>query len=53
LTSEGSIPGKVGATQRCVLTAKNGSTIRVTATVNSVEGETMNVNFKVDDAPTG
>jgi hypothetical protein len=36
-----------------VLTAEDGSTIGVTATVNSVEGGTLNVNFKVDDAPTG
>ena len=50
---EGGVAGKVGATQRCVLTAEDGSTIGVTATVGSVEGTTVNVNFKADDAPSG
>ncbi|MDV3124755.1 DUF4333 domain-containing protein [Mycobacterium sp. 21AC1] len=51
------IAGKVGTTQRCVLTAKDGSKIGVTATVRAVEGSgtdaRVNVDFKVDEKPLG
>lgn len=54
---ENGIVGKLGATQRCVLTAKDGSKIGVTATVKAVDGTgtgaRVNVDFKVDDKPLG
>lgn len=48
---EDGIEAKVGATQRCVLTAKDGSKIGLTATVKSVDGGIPNINFKGDDKP--
>lgn len=54
---EGGIAGEVGATQRCVLTAKDGTKIGLTATVKGVDGEgengNVNIDFKVDDKPMG
>ncbi len=50
---EGGVPAKVGATQRCILTAIDGTRIGVTATVSNVEGEDVRVNVKVDDQPMG
>ncbi|WP_166904598.1 DUF4333 domain-containing protein [Mycobacterium sp. DL440] len=52
VTCDDGIPGKVGATQHCVLTAKDGSKYGVTATVKAVESGKVNVDFKVDDKPT-
>jgi Domain of unknown function (DUF4333) len=49
----GPIAGRVGATQRCVLIAEDGSTTDVTATVESVNGESVNVTFDVHDSPDG
>jgi enterochelin esterase-like enzyme len=48
---DGDIEGTVGATQRCTLTAMDGTTIGVTATVLSVKGDDFNVDFKADDHP--
>ncbi|WP_454790049.1 DUF4333 domain-containing protein [Mycolicibacterium lutetiense] len=52
VTCEDGIVAKVGATQHCVLTAKDGSKYGVTATVKAVESGKVNVDFKVDDKPT-
>ena len=48
---DGDNEGTVGATQRCVLTAMDGTTIGVTATVTAVKGETVSIDFKADDHP--
>jgi len=48
---DGDIEGTVGATQRCVLTAMDDTTIGVTATVTAVKGETVSIDFKADDHP--
>jgi hypothetical protein len=50
---DGDIEGTVGATQRCVLTAMDGTTIGVTATVLAVKGDDVNNDFKADDHPMG
>jgi Domain of unknown function (DUF4333) len=50
---DGAIEGTVGATQRCTLTAMDGTTIGVTATVLSVKGDDFNIDFKADDHPMG
>ncbi|WP_445277971.1 DUF4333 domain-containing protein [Streptomyces sp. DSM 41033] len=52
MTCEDGIVGKVGATQRCVLTAKDGTKYGVTATVKTVESDNVNIDFKVDDKPS-
>lgn len=52
VTCDDGIVGKVGATQHCVLTAKDGTKYGVTATVKAVESGKVNVDFKVDDKPT-
>ncbi|MDH6193817.1 hypothetical protein M2272_000438 [Mycobacterium frederiksbergense] len=52
VTCDDGIVGKVGATQRCVLTAKDGTTYGVTATVRAVESDNVNIDFKVDEKPT-
>ncbi|MDF3336130.1 DUF4333 domain-containing protein [Mycolicibacterium septicum] len=52
VTCEDGIVGKVGATQRCVLTAKDGTKYGVTATVKTVESDNVNIDFKVDDKPS-
>ncbi|CRZ14557.1 DUF4333 domain-containing protein [Mycolicibacterium neworleansense] len=52
VTCENGIPGRVGATQHCVLTAKDGTKYGVTATVKAVESDNVNIDFKVDDKPT-
>jgi len=52
---EDGIVGEVGATQRCVLTAKDGTKIGVTARVDGIEGRgadaRVSIDFKVDDKP--
>lgn len=52
---EDGIVGEVGATQRCVLTAKDGTKIGLTATVDGIEGRgedaRVSIDFKVDDKP--
>ncbi|MUL84549.1 MULTISPECIES: DUF4333 domain-containing protein [unclassified Mycolicibacterium] len=52
VTCDDGIVGKVGATQHCVLTAKDGTKYGVTATVRAVESNNVNIDFKVDDKPT-
>jgi len=52
VTCDDGIDGKVGATQHCVLTAKDGSKYGVTATVKAVESGKVMVDFKVDEKPT-
>lgn len=49
----GGIDGRVGATQQCVLVAEDGSTVDVTATVESVNGEAVNITFDVHDGADG
>ncbi|MFE4693229.1 DUF4333 domain-containing protein [Streptomyces sp. NPDC056749] len=46
------LAGKVGTTTRCELTADDGSTLGVTATVTSVEGEQINFDIKADETAT-
>lgn len=51
VTCDDGIVGEVGATQRCVLTAKDGTRYGVTATVRAVESDNVKIDFKVDDKP--
>jgi hypothetical protein len=48
---DGDVPAKVGETQRCTLTATDGTTIGVTATVTAVNGDDVSFDFKADDEP--
>ncbi|WP_328907789.1 DUF4333 domain-containing protein [Streptomyces sp. NBC_00234] len=41
--------GKVGHTTRCTLTAGDGSTVGVSVTVSSVDGDRINFDIKADD----
>ncbi|WP_413809732.1 DUF4333 domain-containing protein [Streptomyces sp. OE57] len=41
--------GKVGNTTRCKLTADDGSTLGVSVTVSSVDGDQINFDVKADD----
>ncbi|WP_413799104.1 DUF4333 domain-containing protein [Streptomyces iranensis] len=41
--------GKVGNTTRCKLTADDGSTLGVSVTVTSVDGDQINFDVKADD----
>ncbi|GAA2357715.1 hypothetical protein SVIO_039970 [Streptomyces violaceusniger] len=41
--------GKVGNTTRCELTADDGSTLGVSVTVSSVDGDQVNFDVKADD----
>jgi hypothetical protein len=43
------LKGKVGTTTRCKLTAGDGSTLGVTVTVKSVDGDKINFDIKADD----
>lgn len=52
VTCDDGIVGKVGTTQHCVLTAKDGTKYGVTATVKAVESDKVNIDFKVDDKPS-
>ncbi|WP_249383556.1 DUF4333 domain-containing protein [Mycobacterium sp. DBP42] len=52
VTCDDGIVGRVGTTQHCVLTAKDGTKYGVTATVKAVESGKVNVDFKVDDKPS-
>ncbi|OSC65278.1 hypothetical protein B5180_31150 [Streptomyces sp. BF-3] len=49
ITCPEDLPGKVGATTRCTLTAKDGSTLGVSVKVTSVEGDKINFDIKADD----
>ncbi|NEB06190.1 DUF4333 domain-containing protein [Streptomyces sp. SID13726] len=44
------IVGKVGNETRCELTAGDGSTLGVTVTVSSVDGDRINFDFEADEA---
>ncbi|MFC8228689.1 DUF4333 domain-containing protein [Streptomyces sp. NPDC057287] len=43
------LAGRVGTKTRCKLTADDGSTLGVTVTVSSVEGEQINFDIKADE----
>ncbi|MFJ6899092.1 DUF4333 domain-containing protein [Streptomyces hokutonensis] len=43
------LAGKVGTTTRCKLTASDGSTLGVTVTVSSVDGDKINFDIKADN----
>ncbi|MGY1580985.1 DUF4333 domain-containing protein [Streptomyces sp. MN13] len=43
------LTGKVGTTTRCTLTAGDGSTLGVTVTVSSVEGDRIDFDIKADE----
>ncbi|TGB45814.1 DUF4333 domain-containing protein [Mycolicibacterium peregrinum] len=49
---DGTLPAKVDATQKCVLTA-GGTKYGVTATATAVNGDKVNFDVKVDDEPMG
>jgi hypothetical protein len=49
ITCPEDLVGKVGTTTRCTLTADDGSTLGVTVTVSSVDGEQINFDIKADD----
>ncbi|MEV5316733.1 DUF4333 domain-containing protein [Streptomyces sp. NPDC052687] len=43
------LTGKVGTTTRCTLTADDGSTLGVTVTVTSVDGDRIDFDIKADE----
>ncbi|WP_032768366.1 DUF4333 domain-containing protein [Streptomyces sp. CNS654] len=49
ITCPEDLAGKVGATTRCTLTAKDGSTLGVSVQVTSAEGGKINFDIKADD----
>ena len=49
VTCHEDLPGKAGTTTRCTLTAGDGSTLGVTVTVSSVEGDRINFDIKADE----
>lgn len=46
------LEGKKGTTTRCTLTASDGSTLGVTVTVTSVDGDNIKFDIQADDTPT-
>ncbi|MCF3132255.1 DUF4333 domain-containing protein [Streptomyces olivochromogenes] len=44
--------GEVGNTTRCTLTTGDGSSLGVTVTVTSVDGDDVNFHIKADETPT-
>ncbi|MEU6147586.1 DUF4333 domain-containing protein [Streptomyces sp. NPDC047081] len=48
ITCPQDLAGKVGNTTRCTLTANDGSTLGVTVTVSSVDGNRINFDIKAD-----
>jgi len=51
---DGDLKGKVGATQRCKLTATNGRVVGVTATVEHVKGTDVQFRIALDSqTPNG
>ncbi|MET7690772.1 DUF4333 domain-containing protein [Streptomyces sp. NPDC005483] len=48
ISCPGDVVGKVGNTTRCKLTANDGSTLGVTVTVTSVDGDQINFDFEAD-----
>ncbi|MEV7105276.1 DUF4333 domain-containing protein [Streptomyces atroolivaceus] len=49
ITCPEDLAGKVGAETRCTLTADDGSTLGVPATVTSVDGEQIHYDFEADE----
>ncbi|MFV0134698.1 DUF4333 domain-containing protein [Streptomyces sp. HMX87] len=49
ITCPEDLAGKVGTTTRCTLTADDGSTLGVTVTVSSVEGDRIEFDIKADE----
>jgi outer membrane murein-binding lipoprotein Lpp len=49
ITCPEELVGKVDTTTRCTLTADDGSTLGVTVTVSSVDGDQINFDIKADD----
>ncbi|MDF6018066.1 DUF4333 domain-containing protein [Streptomyces sp. JH34] len=49
ITCPEDLAGKVGTTTRCELTADDGSTLGVTVTVTSVEGEQIDFGIEADE----
>jgi hypothetical protein len=49
ITCPEDLVGKAGTTTRCTLTADDGSTLGVTVTVSSVEGDQINFDIRADD----
>lgn len=49
ITCPEDLVGKVGNTTRCTLTADDGSTLGVSVTVSSVDGDQIDFDFKADD----
>ncbi|AWL41390.1 MULTISPECIES: DUF4333 domain-containing protein [Streptomyces] len=49
ITCPEDLRGKVGTATRCTLTADDGSTLGVSVTVTSVEGDQINFDIKADD----
>ncbi|MFF4230747.1 DUF4333 domain-containing protein [Streptomyces sp. NPDC001820] len=49
ITCPEDLVGKIGTTTRCTLTAKDGSTLGVSATVTSVDGKEINFDIKADE----
>ncbi|WP_437114568.1 DUF4333 domain-containing protein [Streptomyces glaucescens] len=45
----GDLVGKVGTTTRCTLTAGDGSSLGVTVTVSSVDGDRIDFDIEADE----
>jgi len=43
------LDAKAGASETCVITAEDGSTVNMTATVKSVDGDNAQLDFQVAD----
>jgi hypothetical protein len=52
VTCPGDLKATADATMHCLVTADDGSTIGVTASVTSIDGTTVNLAYKVDDKIT-
>lgn len=48
----GALDGRVGTTERCILTAEDGTTFGLTVSVTSVSGKTINFDIAVDATPS-
>jgi hypothetical protein len=46
------LDAEVGAQETCILTADDGTTINMTATVKSVDGDNTELTFQVADHPS-
>jgi hypothetical protein len=52
ITCPEDLVGKKGNSTRCKLTASDGSTLGVTVTVSSVDGDNVKFDIKADDTPS-